>query len=109
MPKALPLGYYIYGFQPYQKQARGLIPLPIDYVNSIQIFSVKCCHWTNRLTVFTVVVVPVCVVAVEVQVVCVVGIVLRTTPIVAVAACVIERTIVVVAIAHCRQKKQKRF
>lgn len=28
---------------------------------------------------------------------------------VAVAACVIERTIVVVAIAHCRQKKQKRF
>ena len=64
----------------------------------------KFCDRAHRLTVRLIGVVQVCVTAIEVQVVRVVAIVLRTAPIVAVLAYVVERTVVVVAIARSRQK-----
>ena len=83
--------------------------VPVIYLKPAQVFSVKCCHNTHRLSVIAVVVVPVRIVAIEVQVVRVVTAVLRTAPIVAVRAKVVERTVVVVAVAHRGQKKPKRF
>ena len=62
-------------------------------------------YWTHGLSIVTVVVVPIHVTRIEVQVVRVVRVVRveRTRPVVAVAACVVERT--VVAVAGCGKQR----
>ena len=73
-------------------------------------FELIFCNWTHAKPVVTVeVAAPVRVTAVEVHAVRAIATDLRTAPTAAVRACVVERAVVVVAIAHCRQKDKVTF
>ena len=88
-------------FHPYRLRTN---PLPLQGGRRFQLI-LKA---TDAKTVRTVVIVHVGVVAVEVQV-ATVDAIYRTGPVVAVAACVVERTIIVVTVTRHNKQTDKHF